>query len=131
MTRVGEDAHGCDIRAMGHTIDSEAGNARACGSRYISYITGATHKKCRLAGAPRARERHGSGESYGVSTRHAKDWRGRCVTQLTLGHDGLDGDALKATRGSSELGEDADREEEEEEDDGEVDPEAIEVRALK
>ena len=31
--------------------------------------------------------------------------RGRSVTQLTLGHDGVDGDVLEATRGSSELGE--------------------------
>ena len=33
------------------------------------------------------------------------DGRGRSVTQLTLGHDGVDGDVLEATRGSSELGE--------------------------
>ena len=40
--------------------------------------------------------------------------------QLTLGHDGVDGDELEATRGSSELGGAAVREAGEEEDDGEV-----------
>ena len=53
-------------------------------------------------------------------TCHGKDGRGRCVTQLTLGHDGVDGDVLEATRGSSELGGAAVREAGEEEDDGEV-----------
>ena len=30
--------------------------------------------------------------------------RGWCVTQLTLGHDGVDGDEPEMTRGSAELG---------------------------
>ena len=30
--------------------------------------------------------------------------RGWCVTQLTLGHDGVDGDEPETTRGSSQLG---------------------------
>ena len=49
-----------------------------------------------------------------------KDGRGRCVTQLTLGHDGVDGYEHAAMRTSSEPGGAAVREAGEEEDDGEV-----------
>ena len=36
------------------------------------------------------------------SKRHGNKWRGRCVTQLTLGHDEIDGDEPEASRTSSE-----------------------------
>ena len=62
-------------------------------------------------------------------TCHGMDGRGRCVTQLTLGHDGVDGDEPEATRGSSEFGGAAVREAEEEDVVVVVDPGAVEVRA--
>ena len=55
-----------------------------------------------------------------VPTRHGMDGIGRCVTQLTLGHDGVDGDEPAATRTSSEPGGADVHEAGEEEDDGEV-----------
>ena len=57
------------------------------------------------------------------------DGRGRSVTQLTLGHDGVDGDVLEATRGSFEFCGAVVREAEEEDVVVVVDPGAVEMRA--
>ena len=65
------------------------------------------------------------------STCHGKKWSGRCVTQLTLGHGEVDGYEPEATGASSELGEDAVREEEEEDSVVEVEPEAMWLRAWR
>ena len=46
-----------------------------------------------------------------VPTCHGMDGRGRCVTKLTQGHDGVDGDETAATKWSSEPWRGPDREE--------------------
>ena len=48
---------------------------------------------------------HGSGEAYGCSNIQRKKQRGMGVTQLTIVHYEVDGDAPETTGGSSELGE--------------------------
>ena len=90
------------------TWGSEAGE-RACALQQVH-----THKeKFRLHRSTTSAAKTWIGRVLQVPTCKGMDGRGRSVTQLTLGHDGVDGDVLEATRGSSELGEAAVREVEE------------------
>ena len=88
--------------------DPKLENARARCSKY-------THKeKFRLRRSITSAAKTWIGRVLQVPTCKGMYGRGRSVTQLTLGHNRVDGDVLDATRGSSELGEAAVREEEEE-----------------